>query len=115
MPAAKTKESSTRARTKRQPISAKRVPATKTATNTMNFRVDAATRSTIEQAAEASGKSLTEFVLEAARAQAEEVLLNRSFFSLEDKAWNALTVDLDAPPSPNAALASLLKSKEPWD
>ena len=81
----------------------------------LSMRVDSATKSLIDRAADVLGQSRTEFVLSSARERATEVLLNRSLFILGDNDWNAFTAALDEAPPANAKLRAMLSRKAPWD
>jgi len=52
---------------------------------------------------------------EAARREAESVLLDRRYFALGTKTFNAFVEKLDAPPKPDARLRRLLREKAPWN
>jgi uncharacterized protein (DUF1778 family) len=82
---------------------------------TVNLRLQAAARDLIDRAAAALGKSRTDFMVEAARREAEAVLLDRCFFTLDPVAFRAFTAALDSPPSENPQLRKLLKSRAPWE
>ena len=82
---------------------------------TLNLRINPALRGTIDRAAELLGKSRTDFVLEAARRAAEDTLLDRTFFSLDRKTYEAFVTRLDAPPKPNARLRRTMRTPPPWD
>lgn len=81
----------------------------------MNLRIQPAARDLIDRAAQASGKNRTDFVIEAARREAEAVLLDRRLFSLSDDEFQAFTAALDKPPQSNAKLQRLLETRAPWD
>jgi len=57
-------------------------PATR---ETLNLRIKPGDRSLIDRAAEGVGKTRTDFVLDAARRAAEEALLDRVFFNVDQK------------------------------
>jgi uncharacterized protein (DUF1778 family) len=80
---------------------------------TLNIRAEARQRDLIDRAAEAVGKSRSEFMLETACREAEAVLLDRRYFTLDDAQFDAFLARLDAP-SPSAKLAALLNAKAPW-
>mgnify|MGYP000857569577 CR=1 FL=1 len=82
---------------------------------TINLRASRQQRSLIDRAAEAVGKSRSDFMLEAARREAEAVLLDRRYFALDAEAFNAFVRRLDAPPRADARLRRLLREKAPWD
>ncbi len=60
------------------------------------------------------GKSRTEFMLESAQRAAEQTLLDRRFFPLDDDRFAAFVERLDAPAKPSAALRRLLATRPPW-
>ena len=82
---------------------------------TVNLRLQASARELIDRAAAAMGKSRTEFMVEAARREAEAVLLDRCFFGLGDKAFATFSAALDQPPADNPRLRRLLRTAAPWE
>ncbi len=82
---------------------------------TVNLRLHAAARDLIDEAAAALGKSRTEFMVEAARREAESVLVDRRLFGLDKAAFAAFTKALDQPPADNPRLRRLLGKPAPWD
>lgn len=82
---------------------------------TINLRAKRAQRALIDRAAEALGKNRSDFMLEAACREAGSVLLDRRYFPLDEKAAKRFSAALDRPPSVNAKLRRLLKSKAPWE
>jgi uncharacterized protein (DUF1778 family) len=82
---------------------------------TINLRASAKLRDLVDRAAEASGKTRTEFMLEAARERAENVLLDRRYFELEEAQFEAFQRALDAPPPPNDKLRALFRRKPAWE
>lgn len=85
------------------------------ADTSITMRVASTTLDLIDSAAHALGKSRTEFMLESARRQAEDALLDRRVFVLDADAFDAFTGALADPPPPNAALLGLMKRKAPWE
>jgi uncharacterized protein (DUF1778 family) len=69
----------------------------------------------IDQAAAALGKTRTDFMLEAARREAESVLLERCYFTLDPDRFRAFSAALDKPPRENQRLRRLIKSLSPWE
>jgi uncharacterized protein (DUF1778 family) len=82
--------------------------------STINLRLQEYARELIDHAATALGKSRTEFMVEAARREAESVLLDRCYFGLDDQAHAAFEAALDQPPAENPRLRRLLKTAAPW-
>jgi uncharacterized protein (DUF1778 family) len=82
---------------------------------TLNLRIKPEERNLIDRAAKLRGKNRTDFVLEAARAAAEDALLDQTIIRATPKAYAAFLERLDAPPQPNERLRKTMRSKLPWD
>ena len=82
---------------------------------TINIRAKQNQRDIIDCAAEIQGKSRSEFMLESAYQKATDVLLDRSFFGLDEVKFQQFLALLDAPPKVNEKLQTLLTTKSPWD
>jgi uncharacterized protein (DUF1778 family) len=82
---------------------------------TLNIRIKPEERSLIDRAAKARGKNRTDFVLEAARAAAEEALLDQTVIVARPEAYAAFLARLDMPPQPNERLRRTMRTKAPWD
>jgi uncharacterized protein (DUF1778 family) len=81
---------------------------------TINLRVDPATRDVIARAAEASGKSLTAFMTEAAVAAAQKELLDQRFIGVGADIFDAVEALLTEPAQSNERLKALLSSEREW-
>lgn len=81
----------------------------------INIRARRQQRDLIDQAAALLGKTRSDFVLETACREAQEVLLERRVFHLDAETFQAFQALLDAPPSENPDLQRLLNAKAPWD
>lgn len=68
----------------------------------------------IRRAANERHESVNVFVARAARAAAEEVVIERSMAFLDPEEYDELLHRMDEPPSPNHRLAALLDSTPPW-
>ena len=94
-------------------------PASRTSGRTtvgaINIRVRPDERALIDQAAMMTGKSRSEFMLEASRRAAADALLDRSLFRVDPKAMMKFQALLEAPAQPNERLRKLLASRAPWD
>ncbi|KHS85777.1 DUF1778 domain-containing protein [Pectobacterium carotovorum] len=88
-------------------VSAKRV--------TLNLRIKPAERALIDRAAKARGKNRTDFVLEAARAAAEEALIEQRIIMTDLEAYQQFLARLDQAPAPNAALRKTMQTPAPWE
>lgn len=65
----------------------------------------------LQRAATASHKSVTEFLLEAGMNAAEDALINRRLFRLDDERWQMFQDTLDRPVTEKPRLARLLAEK----
>jgi uncharacterized protein (DUF1778 family) len=81
----------------------------------INLRAQAFQRDLIDRAANQLGRNRSDFLLEAACEKAQNVLLDQTFFTLDEKAFTRFAALCDAPAKPNPALARLLASASPWD
>jgi uncharacterized protein (DUF1778 family) len=81
----------------------------------INLRTPAPQRELIDRAARLQGKSRTEFMLEASREKAQQVLLDQTLFTVAPKQYKAFIALMDAPLSKNAALQRLLAKRSPWE
>lgn len=82
---------------------------------TISIRAKVGQRDLIDQAADRLGRSRSDFMLEAACRQAEDVLLDQTYFALDAKGFTAFQTMLDAPPAPTDRLRRTLKSRAPWE
>jgi uncharacterized protein (DUF1778 family) len=81
----------------------------------IQIRTSARTKAVLNRAAELRGQKLSEFMLDSARRQAEEAILDQRAFFLEPKAHDAFLAMLDAPVKPGAQLKALMKRKAAWE
>lgn len=89
--------------------------AAKLRVDNINLRVTTKQKALIDRAADAMGRSRSDFMLDAACREAESVLLDKVFFSLPDADFRRFTEALDRPPARNPRLARLLRTKAPWE
>ena len=82
---------------------------------TINLRASAEQKALIDRAASCLGKTRTEFMLDCAREAAENTLLDRRLFILDDAQFAEFTACLDAPVEPTEALRKLLTTPSPWE
>lgn len=80
----------------------------------INLRIDTHTRQLIDDAATTLGKTRTEFMIESARRQAIDVLLDQRLFVLNSERYDAFMRALDNPPAPGPKLRSLLRRVPAW-
>lgn len=75
----------------------------------LDLRLTPSAKQTLQQAALAARRSVSEFVIESALARAEETLPDRRVFRLGAEQWAAFQAALDAPTKPAPRLAKLLR------
>jgi uncharacterized protein (DUF1778 family) len=80
----------------------------------INLRIEANTRQLIDDAAAILGKTRTEFMIDSARRQAIDVLLDQRLFVLDADRYDAFLYALDNPPAPGPRLRSLLSRVPAW-
>lgn len=80
----------------------------------INLRIETGTRQLIDDAAAILGKTRTEFMIDSARRQAVDVLLDQRLFVLDSERYNAFMHALDNPPAPGPKLRSLLRRVPAW-
>ncbi len=75
----------------------------------LDLRLTPGAKQTLQRAAAAALRSVSEFVLESALASAAETLADRQSFQLDAEQWEAFVAALDAPPQLHPRLARLLQ------
>ncbi len=78
-------------------------------TEKLDLRLTPNAKRALQNAAQATHKTLSDFVLESALAQADSVLADRQIFRLDARRLNAFLTALDSPPGPRPRLARLLR------
>lgn len=81
----------------------------------LNLRASQQQQQLIRSAAAALDKSMTDFVLESATANAERVLADRRWFVLSGEDWERFEALLDAPALDTAKLKRLLSEPTIFD
>lgn len=66
----------------------------------LDLRLTPTAKQTLQQAAAAAERSVSDFVLDSALARAAETLADRQQFNLTPERWQAFLAALDAPPHP---------------
>ena len=79
-----------------------------------NLRVTPDDQQLIDRAVSASGLTRTDFVLQAARAAAQQVLVEQAWCSVEPERLAAFQRALDAPAKPNERLRRTMAAPRPW-
>ncbi len=84
-------------------------------TEKLDLRLSRAAKQTLQAAANAARKSVSEFVLDTALSEAEERLADRHVFTLDRKNWDAFIAALDAPPRRHPRLERLFSEPSVFD
>ena len=77
---------------------------------TLNIRIKPEVRDLIDRAAKSRGKNRTDFILDSARAAAEDTLLDQV-----PQAFEEFQARLDMPPNPNERLRKTMHTPAPWE
>lgn len=81
----------------------------------VNLRLSRKQKDLIDQAAAAAGKSRTEFMVEAAYREAENVLIDRVIYPLDSDVFDTFRRMLEEPVGPTEDLRETLRTSSPWD
>lgn len=81
----------------------------------INLRARSEQRDLIDRAASTLGRNRSDFMLEAACEKAQTIVLERTFFSLDEASFARFSALLDAPIQANPALERLLARRPSWD
>ncbi len=92
-----------------------RISTSTTRSARLGLRATPAQEAVLRRAAEATHKSLTEFILDSACQAAERTLLDQRLFMVSDNQYQAFLDLLDAPSEENEGLRDLFARQAPWD
>lgn len=84
-------------------------------TEKLDLRLSRSAKQTLQAAAKAARKSVSEFVLDTALREAEERLADRTVFTLDAERWAAFVNALDAPPCRHPRLERLFREPSVFD
>ncbi len=90
-------------------------PPRPTRSEKLDLRLTPQAKQTLQLAAEATHKSMSEFVVESALARAEEALLDRRRILVSAEAYDEFVALLDAPPRDHPRLRRLLTEPSIFD
>lgn len=82
-------------------------------THPVNLRVRDDVRALIDRAAQAYGKTRSDFMIEAAKRAAEDALLDQTLIRLDRPAYDHFLSVLDQPPC-GAGFDRLMNIQKPW-
>jgi len=91
------------------------MPTPTNRTEKLDLRLTPRAKRALQSAAEASHKTLSEFVLDSALSRADSVLADRHVFRVDTERWAAFLAALDAGPRPRPRLAKLLNEPSVLD
>ena len=86
-----------------------------TRTAPINLRALDSQRNLIDRAAALLGKNRSDFMLETACREAENVMLDQRLFNLNNVDFDTFNQALEAPVKDNPALRKLMAKKVPWE
>lgn len=86
-----------------------------TRTAPINLRALDSQRNLIDRAAALLGKNRSDFMLETACREAENVMLDQRLFNLNNVDFDTFNQTLEAPVKDNPALRKLMAKKVPWE
>lgn len=83
----------------------------------INLRAKTSQRDLIDMAASLVSKSRTDFMLDVACREAQDILLDQRLFILDDGQYDAFLAELDAPVTTErqARIDDLMSRKSPWE
>jgi len=81
----------------------------------LSLRIRPEDKTLIDRAAQLHGKNRTDFLLDAARQAAHEVVCDQVIIYAKPEAYAAFLARLDMPPKANARLRKTLQTPAPWD
>jgi len=84
-------------------------------TGRLGLRTTPAQAALIQRAAEATRKSVTEFVLSSVCEKAEQTLLDQRFFMVDEQTWRAFQDALEGPAQAKKGLQSLIAEPAIWE
>lgn len=96
-------------------VARKRAPRSQQRPGRLGLRTTVAQQHLLRRAAEATHKSLTDFVLDSACAAAEQALADQRYFLLNDAQWEKFEAALARPTQTKSTLVKLFASRAPWE
>ena len=82
-------------------------------TQRLNLRIEKDDETLFKQAALVHRESLTQFLVESGRERAERLLADRTSFSVDADAWQAIVAAMDRPAKARPELAKLFSRPRP--
>ncbi len=89
--------------------------ATENRSERVDLRMTPGVKRTLQRAAAAVNKTLTEFLLDSGLTAAFDTLADRRVFQLDERQWTQFMKQLARPPKDNPGLRRLLARKPAWE
>lgn len=96
-----------------QPHSTRRTPPPKN--DVIQIRASASMKAILTRAASLRGQKLSEFMLDSARREAEDAILDKRTFFLDAEQHEQFLATLDSSPAPSEQLKKLMQRKPSWE
>jgi uncharacterized protein (DUF1778 family) len=80
----------------------------------LNVRISPSELALVRRAAEASGKTLSSFVIDAVTARAEEALLDQRFMHVDSQIFDSILETVSKPGEVHPALVELFQNEGKW-
>lgn len=84
-------------------------------TRRLSIRASSQEKELLAQAADLTRTTISQFVLREALDAAEQLLMDRTRFSLDDEAWQEFADRLDRPPRELPEIRRLMRKPSPFD
>lgn len=94
---------------------ARTTASTETSLHAVNLCVRTETRSLIDRAAKALGRTRSDFMIEAAKRAAEDAILDQGVIVTDKESYDRFLAILDAPPQSNDALRKTMQATPLWE
>lgn len=89
--------------------------ATEARSERVDLRMTPRAKRTLQRAAAAVNKTVTEFLLDSGLSAALDTLADQRVFQLDDNCWDEFMKALARPPKDNPGLRKLLAHKPAWE
>jgi uncharacterized protein (DUF1778 family) len=87
----------------------------KRGTHAFKLRMRTETLALIDRAAQALGRSRSDFIIDAACPAAEDAILDQAVITTDRESHDRFLAILDRPPESNERLRTLMRTPAPWE
>jgi uncharacterized protein (DUF1778 family) len=81
----------------------------------LNMRINGEERRLIDRAAKICGKNRSDFIISAAKKEAENAIFEQVVIKATPEAYTDFLIRLDKKPLPNDRLIKTMQTEAPWD